>query len=401
MTLRPHGASGCAVVDPATHHALSRGRSQCRCVTRSFTKTQRILLEGRKRNLESRLQNPAAHGANMTIDAKLVPIATILLTVVAACVPEEERAPKVEPEGREPTEKTEDIEAGAKVAQKATPPGEFDVYLVAFHPHASNPMHQMEAHHYCRQVNEDFAQCVLFDANTENANLNGIEYIISGKMFETLSAEEKRLWHPHNYEILSGQLRAPGLTPDAEDDLMRSKMNSYGKTYHLWNTGGFGATADTMPLGEPQLAWSFNADGEAQAGMIEARDRAMELDTAEARQRRQNMIPLAQPQWGVDALAGFFPARQKPPFIIEANPNAGVPGQPGATGAPGEAGAPTPEGTVEQPGAAGEGTGQPGAAGQGTTAEPGTMVEPESERPSTEPRDVDKKAPADDEEQRR
>ncbi|MCC7548950.1 MAG: DUF1264 domain-containing protein [Burkholderiales bacterium] len=23
----------------------------------------------------------------------------------------------------------------------------------------------MEAHHYCRQVNEDFAQCALFDRN--------------------------------------------------------------------------------------------------------------------------------------------------------------------------------------------------------------------------------------------
>lgn len=49
----------------------------------------------------------------------------------------------------------------------------------------------MEAHHFCRQVNQDFAQCILFDGNSENANLNGIEYIVSEKLFETLSTEER------------------------------------------------------------------------------------------------------------------------------------------------------------------------------------------------------------------
>ncbi len=37
----------------------------------------------------------------------------------------------------------------------------------------------MEAHHYCRVVNDDLLQCVLFDGNTRDANLIGIEYIIS------------------------------------------------------------------------------------------------------------------------------------------------------------------------------------------------------------------------------
>lgn len=53
-----------------------------------------------------------------------------------------------------------------------------NVYLVGLHPMKDHPEHQMEAHHFCRQVNEDFAQCTLFDGNTKDANLNGIEYII-------------------------------------------------------------------------------------------------------------------------------------------------------------------------------------------------------------------------------
>jgi hypothetical protein len=44
------------------------------------------------------------------------------------------------------------------------------------------PAEQVTSHHHCNQVNEDFAQCVLFDGNTRNANLHGIEYIISEKL---------------------------------------------------------------------------------------------------------------------------------------------------------------------------------------------------------------------------
>ncbi len=59
-------------------------------------------------------------------------------------------------------------------------------------------------------MNEDFAQCVLFDGNTAEANLHGLEYIISEKVYDTLPPVEQSYWHPHNYEILSGQLVAPG-----------------------------------------------------------------------------------------------------------------------------------------------------------------------------------------------
>jgi hypothetical protein len=177
-----------------------------------------------------------------------------------------------------------------------------DVYLVGFHPMKGDPAHQMEAHHFCRQVNEDFAQCALFDANTRDANLNGIEYIISEKLFESLPAEERQYWHPHNYEILSGQLVAPGLPEVASKELMRGKMNSYGKTWHVWSTD----QGHQLPLGEPMLAWSFNRDGEARPGLVEQRDRTLDVNTQEIRQRRSDLQALARPQSGVDALKGKF-----------------------------------------------------------------------------------------------
>lgn len=215
--------------------------------------------------------------------------------------------PSGEPPGREETAKTRTLEAGAAALQTDAPLGPMNVYLVGFHPMKEDPAHQMEAHHYCSQVNEEFAQCVLFDGNTRDANLNGVEYIISERLFESLPEEEKRYWHPHNYEILSGQLVAPGLPHAAEKELMRGKMNSYGKTWHVWSTRTADGQGDELPLGEPMLAWSFNRDGEAKPGLVERRDARMGVDTEETRRKRRDLVPLALPQAGVDALQGEFP----------------------------------------------------------------------------------------------
>jgi hypothetical protein len=210
------------------------------------------------------------------------------------------------PPGESKSAKTRALEAGAKLLQGSAPLRGFDVYLVGFHPMKERPEQQIEAHHYCHQVNEDFAQCVLFDGNTAKANMNGVEYIVSEKLFNSLPADEKKLWHPHNGEILSGQLVAPGIPLAAEHELMKQKMNSYGKTWHVWNTGHAGQPGDKLPLGPPMLAWSINRDGELLPGMLEARDQRLGIDTAERRRNRADLRPLAKPQMGVDDLKGKF-----------------------------------------------------------------------------------------------
>lgn len=222
--------------------------------------------------------------------------------------------PQTRPEGSPTTAKTEVLKAGAQVLQKDSPLEPLTVYLVGFHPMKDHPEKQMEAHHFCRQVNEDFAQCVLFDGNTREANLNGVEYIISEKVFETLPGDERRFWHPHNGEILSGQLIAPGLPAPAEKALMRTKMNSYGKTWHVWMT----SEGQRLPLGEPMLAWSFNRDAEIRPDLLSDRDRRMGVDTEAIRRGRQDLTPLARPQVGVDALQGQFGRDTRPiPGVTE------------------------------------------------------------------------------------
>ena len=247
--------------------------------------------------------------------------ALLLVAIAAPCAAQQPSVP-----GEPKTPKTKALEAGARILQSNSPLKPFDVYMVGFHPMKHDPNKQMEAHHYCHQVNEDFAQCTLFDSNVKNARLNGIEYIISEKLFMTLPAEERRFWHPHNGEILSGQLIAPGIPAPAERALMRTKINSYGKTWHVWNTGHEGFSADQLPLGPAMLAWSFSRNGEALPSMIEKRDRRMAVSTATKRQQRADLQKFAKPQSGVDDLKGKFgrPATDIP-GVIAAQPPAPQP----------------------------------------------------------------------------
>jgi hypothetical protein len=242
--------------------------------------------------------------------------------------------------GAERTATTSVLETGAAALQARGPVDQIALYLVGFHPGKADPQMQMESHHYCDQVNEDFAQCVLYDGNTENARLHGVEYIISERLYDNLPAGEKAYWHPHNYELLSGQLQMPGLPDAAADEALRGKLNSYGKTWHFWKTGVYEQPADQMPLGPPHLAWSFNHDGEAKAGLVEARDSRMGLNTTEERRDRQEWVSAARPQGGVDVLADAFPDAKPIPGVQDNGDAATTPvptfgmenGQPEPTG---------------------------------------------------------------------
>jgi hypothetical protein len=220
-------------------------------------------------------------------------------------------------EGRSLWRKT--LEAGAALLQDTTPLKDFDVYVVGLHCAKNEPEMQMEAHHFCRQVNQDFLQCVLFDGNTVDANLIGIEYIVSERLFDSLPEDEKPYWHPHNYEVLSGQLCAPGLPDVAERAFLKELMNSYGKTWHTWHTGRHdGEPGDALPLGDPKLMWSFNRDGEADERLKRDFQQTMGIDEADKRAQRQAFVALAHPQRGVDAMASEFSGTTRVPGVVDA-----------------------------------------------------------------------------------
>jgi hypothetical protein len=203
----------------------------------------------------------------------------------------------------------------------------FDVYVVGFHCAKEEPDLQMEAHHYCKMVDDGFFQCAIFDGNTDDAKLIGLEYIISEARFNALDEAEQLYWHPHNYEIFGGQLVAPTMEEEAELEFMRTQLlNSYGKTWHTWHTGrpdGQGQAGDELPVGPAMLQWSFNRDGEADDSLVESRNERLDIDMEAKREARQAFAGEAHPQEGVDALAYAFPdAAAAPPPGVEDSVNA-------------------------------------------------------------------------------
>ena len=209
-----------------------------------------------------------------------------------ACSAPETKSP-VETPGRPESAKTQLLEAGAATLQAKPPIEAINAYLDGFHFYNGHPDVQMEAHHYCSILNEDVIQCVIFDGNTKEAKIMGVEYIIDEKLFADLPAKEKAMWHSHGYEVSSGQLIAPGIPAPAEHALMERLAHTYGKTWHTWHTDQDKA----LPVGVPQLMMGFTADGQADPTMVEQRNQRLRVDAAKTKAQRADIqIPAPDPK---------------------------------------------------------------------------------------------------------
>jgi hypothetical protein len=177
--------------------------------------------------------------------------------------------------------------------------GQFHLHLCAFHIAKKNPSFQVEAHHYCAPVNDELHQCVVFDSNGKNARVLGIEYIISDALYDKLPDTEKKYWHPHTYEILSGELVAPALSPEEELKLMGGILRTWGKTWHTWPD-----PKTAVPLGEPLLMWSTSKDGQLAAEFLAKRDKDFGISTPQIRRRRSGLgrVPQIDPPKSIDEL---------------------------------------------------------------------------------------------------
>jgi hypothetical protein len=185
------------------------------------------------------------------------------------------------------TARSKVLETGADMLQAKAPLDAMDVYLDGFHFYADAMGRQVEAHHYCAHLNEDFHQCVIFDSNGAQARLIGIEYIVSARLFRSLPEDEKTLWHSHGYEVSSGELIAPGLPEAAEHAALADIAATYGKTWHCWQVD----RDDQLPLGIPQLMMGFTADGQIDPALLAERDRRFGIDSAAKRRDRADIRP--------------------------------------------------------------------------------------------------------------
>jgi hypothetical protein len=189
--------------------------------------------------------------------------------------------------------------AGAAVLQTKAPLNAMDLYLDGFHFYADDMGRPVEAHHFCAHLTEDLHQCVIFDANNDQARLIGIEYIVSERLFQQLPEDEKRLWHSHHYETTSGLLVMPGIPAPVETVAMRTLANTYGKTWHTWQID----RGDTLPLGIPQLMMGYTRDGQLDPKIVAERDRNLGVSMADKRRARSE-IPVPTPAPGANSWEG-------------------------------------------------------------------------------------------------
>jgi hypothetical protein len=227
------------------------------------------------------LRQPAARESVMSLRLAL-PLA--VLACLSGCRGAETDSPVNAP-GQDKSMRSRVLDAGADMIQAKAPLRSLDAYLDGFHFYNGRMREQMEAHHYCATLNEDVRQCVIYDGNTSDAKIMGVEYIISEPLFRMLPDDEKKLWHSHRYEVKSGELIAPGLPDTAEHALMEKLAQTYGKTFHTWHTD----RDKTLPLGLPQLMMGFTHDGQIDPAMIETRDRRMGVRTADKRKQREDI----------------------------------------------------------------------------------------------------------------
>lgn len=160
-------------------------------------------------------------------------------------------------------------------------PHAMHLYLCAFHIAKDRPSLQIEAHHYCAP-HGDIHQCVIYDGKGAGAKLLGVEYLISDAQYRKLPDSEKKYWHPHAYEIISGQLIAADL-PNEGDDLFKGLITTWGKTWHTWPD-----PTTSLPTGEPLLMWSANGDDQIDKALISKRDSQFGISTDAIRERRKS-----------------------------------------------------------------------------------------------------------------
>jgi len=187
-----------------------------------------------------------------------------------------------------------------EVLQNLKPLHNICEFLNAIHMYADEASQgvarYVESNHFCSHVNKDLRQCLIYDSPEKNARLIGVEYMIPPRVYDTLPAEEQRLWHSHNFEVKSGMLVLPkpptipeAVWEKAELEAMQEVIGLYGKTWHFWQVD----RGDELPLGRPVLMGSTVKDGQVDLDKaLKDRDERFGIDYKEKRKQREGIPEL-------------------------------------------------------------------------------------------------------------
>ncbi|KAI9127098.1 hypothetical protein K1719_001657 [Acacia pycnantha] len=139
-----------------------------------------------------------------------------------------------------------------EMLQSLKPINQFSVHGCSFAIFSHDMSRQIETHHFCSRLSQDFLQCVVYASNEPKAPLLGVEYVVSDNIFETFPPEEQKLWHSHAYEIKSGLW----VNPRVPEMIAKPELENFAKTYgKFWCTWQFDR-GDKLPMGAPALMMS-------------------------------------------------------------------------------------------------------------------------------------------------
>ena len=120
----------------------------------------------------------------------------------------------------------------------ASPLDGYTIHVSA--PHMMNGEVIGPFHHYCKAINDDIIQCILFDSTEPNARMTEVEYMVSKKLARKVIPEwsHKQNWHDHAEEIATGRVAIHHPSdPAAQKGLADFVGKTDGIIFHLWPEG--------------------------------------------------------------------------------------------------------------------------------------------------------------------
>jgi hypothetical protein len=116
----------------------------------------------------------------------------------------------------------------------ARPTEGYDAHAVGIRSIYGSP--EMEAHFYCKMNENIVATCQIYDSDSTNATLIGIEYIITAEQFNSLPEEEKPNWYIINETLAQRtNLRIPELIQEESNQALSGFLGTYGILILTWN----------------------------------------------------------------------------------------------------------------------------------------------------------------------
>ncbi|GER28459.1 hypothetical protein STAS_04265 [Striga asiatica] len=184
------------------------------------------------------------------------------------------------------------LDKGAQMLQSLKPIKQMNQHICTFALYSHDMGRQIEAHHYAARLNQDVLQCAVYDSDDSTGRLIGVEYIVSDKIFETLPADEQKLWHSHAYEIKSGLLVNPRVPEVAVRPELENLAKTYGKFWCTWQTD----RGDVLPVGPPALMMSPQAayPGTVSPELVKKRDEKYNLSSETMKASR---VEIPEPEW--------------------------------------------------------------------------------------------------------